>query len=526
MDIQDKLIVKYLTQGREKEIELNTNLEGEILFNFNEHEELGLLVESKNYKVIIECFSVKTKDKAKDVKDNKLSLNNKTCYIINDFKIKGLGYNPGIYFINIVSKQREITSYFEVKTNDHVSILALDKIKKELEDFKKGITYSNARKGKVKVVINDDLNLKYLLANWDLLKINLREKENKEVLKTIYKYQNYPLKSNFKSIKKSLLKPSTKYLNVSKGLFLTKSNTTLYKDKIMAILNHYLDIINEYINIDESYLESLNLELLNIKNNNNDFVSINHQNALKNINNNIENQTIKLNNRKNDLNKLKEIIKYFNDYNNFNELDLMNLYNRLNKTNEIDLGLKLSSILFELYGFVIINKLFINLGFNFINNDEVKKSYSLEGLELYYVKNEYKIVVTYENFIKHYIETNNSLATVFSTRNKPDYTIVFYKNDKFLTSLILEMKYRNINYLMVNDDISNIIDNYAMLVFKEDDKISRSAVDEVIIINPDKEERKISSGIAGKIMGFNVDKDLEDTKCFKYLKEKIKGLLK
>ena len=210
----------------------------------------------------------------------------------------------------------------------------------------------------------------------------------------------------------------------------------------------------------------------------------------------------------------------------FNELDLMNLYNRLNKTNEIDLGLKLSSILFELYGFVIINKLFINLGFNFINNDEVKKSYSLEGLELYYVKNEYKIVVTYENFIKHYIETNNSLATVFSTRNKPDYTIVFYKNDKFLTSLILEMKYRNINYLMVNDDISNIIDNYAMLVFKEDDKISRSAVDEVIIINPDKEERKISSGIAGKIMGFNVDKDLEDTKCFKYLKEKIKGLLK
>ena len=44
MDIQDKLIIKYLTQGREKEIELNNNLEGEILFNFNEHEELGLLV--------------------------------------------------------------------------------------------------------------------------------------------------------------------------------------------------------------------------------------------------------------------------------------------------------------------------------------------------------------------------------------------------------------------------------------------------------------------------------------------------
>lgn len=226
--------------------------------------------------------------------------------------------------------------------------------------------------------------------------------------------------------------------------------------------------------------------------------------------------------------KIKEIKADFNN-NYFTENQLRELYAKLNINKEVKIANKSTSVLFELYGFIISYNVLTNLGFTCLNLDEFRKLQNVSSnTNLMFAKNNFKVDVIYENFIKHYTEANDlELACVITNHNKPDFTLMFYKNDKYLTSLIIEIKYRNANYVFTNkyDAIVETTDHYALLAYKENNNIRRDAIKEVIVINPDKEENIMKKGIATTYIGYNLDKNFNDSVCCNYIKKAINKII-
>ena len=123
----------------------------------------------------------------------------------------------------------------------------------------------------------------------------------------------------------------------------------------------------------------------------------------------------------------------------------------------------------------------------------------------------------------------DNLSCVATRHNKPDYVVLFYKNDIFISSIIIEIKYRNSHYLF-NDKYDQTVentDNYAILVYKDkNNNIIRNAVERVYLINPDINETVLNKGVATTYLGYNLEIDFKDSKCFKFLKSTFNDILK
>lgn len=528
MVLQDKLIVSLKKQNKTIEIVIDETSSNKILFKFNEHETVSLKKIGVTYQVVLECFNYSVKDEIKYGNGNFI-VGTKNEYYIADTSKKELGYEPGIYKIDIIKDNDKIEAFFVVETNKQVSEFGLEKIKEDLEKLKPGLAYDKYRQGKSLVYVEDYENIINLIKNWSNIKLSLIA-NNKEEIKTELKYQYKAGKSNFKSIRKELVKVKKKFLNVVKTIYSNpKDNSFIYKNKIIELINKYEEKINNNLVVGINYKENLEnkLKSLEILDDNNQ-INVAHINEEKSLQKDLNaiNKEIDLNNLQ--IIKIKEIKADFNN-NYFTENQLRELYAKLNINKEVKIANKSTSVLFELYGFIISYNVLTNLGFTCLNLDEFRKLQNVSSnTNLMFVKNNFKVDVIYENFIKHYTEANDlELACVITNHNKPDFTLMFYKNDKYLTSLIIEIKYRNANYVFTNkyDAIVETTDHYALLAYKENNNIRRDAIKEVIVINPDKEENIMKKGIATTYIGYNLDKNFNDSVCCNYIKKAINKII-
>ena len=106
MDISDKLIVSYLKASKEQTITINSDLNMQVIFNFNEHETIALKHIGNNYQIRIECYSYCVNGEVKET-NGTLLIGNKIEYIIADSDIKELGYNPDIYQISFIKQNQK-----------------------------------------------------------------------------------------------------------------------------------------------------------------------------------------------------------------------------------------------------------------------------------------------------------------------------------------------------------------------------------------------------------------------------------
>ena len=530
MVLQDKLKVSLKIQNKIIEIPINETLSHKVIFRFNEHEIVSLQKSGKAYKVEVECFNYCVDDEVKHTNNSSLVVGTKNEYYITDPSHKELGYEPGLYKIDFIKENGKIEAYFVVDTNKQVSELGLEKIKDNLEKLKPGLAYDKFRPGRSVIYVESYENIINLIKNWERIKLGLIGKVRVEVIESELKYQFKLGKSNFKSIRKELIKPKDKFLNVVKTIsFNSYNETNIYKNKLIDLIKRYEEKINNELALASNYKIKLENQIneLEILDNSNQ-VNVAHINEVKSLQQDLNdiNQSIDLTNLQ--IKQIEEIKRNLNN-NNFLDDKLRELYTRLNINKEVKIANKSTSLLFELYGFVISYNVLTDLGFTCLNLSEFRKLQNVtSNTSLIFTKNNIKVKLIYENFVKHYTEaSNNELACVITNHNKPDFTLMFYKNDKYLTSLIIEIKYRNANYVFTNkyDAIVETTDNYSLLVYKEDNQIRRNAVKEVILINPSKEENIFTKGVATTYIGYNLDKEYNESMCYEYLKKVIHKII-
>lgn len=524
MATSDSLVVYYALQKKRQVIPISIALKDDIIFSFNEHETIILSHQGTEYQVRIECFNYMLNNTLHETTNTLLI--GKDNYVIADASVKELGYNPDIYKITFLKGRTKFDAFFNVTTNSAVSSLGLTRIKEELENLKPGITYDRFRSGKTVVLVNNYISTISLIDNWEKIKLNLIKREAFNNIKNYYLYQNKLGKSNYKSLVKELIKPTDKFLNVIKVISKSK-NRSSYVTKILEQIKEYEDYLTNTIAVNKKYLESLESVLEDDKTSD---ILIAHIN--ENINNEAEAKKISHEIKKmaERLIKIREISLFFRKEHEYDELQLARIYTNIISKSKIKLSSKSSSLLFELYGFVILKEVLEDLGFTCLNLADFKKLQTITNdTTLYFRKDTFLVKVIYEGFIKHYTEANpNSLACVISKHNKPDYSVMFYDNDTYLTSVILEIKYRNLYFLFNNkyDQTVENCDNYAILLYKDKNgQMLRNAVKEVILINPDKEERKLNKGVNSIFLGYNLDLSIKDTACYKYLKNSFKEVL-
>lgn len=525
MDISDKLIVSYLKASKEQTITINSDLNMQVIFNFNEHEKITLKHIGNNYQIRIECYSYCVNGEVKET-NGTLLIGNKTEYIIADSDIKELGYNPDIYQISFIKQNQTINSYFIVSTNKNVSQFSLNKIKEELEELKPGIIYDYFRQGKKEVYFTDDKAIISLINNWYKIRTPLLTQKVEDI-KTTYVYEYRASKSNYKSIVKELIKPTFKNLNVKKTTSIN-SNRSIYADKIIDELTKYEDKLVKRLNIVNEYLKSIDLEIEDSATHDMYVAHINEQKSKKKEALDYEKEIKLIQER---LNKTRLIKNFFINNLRIDDVELASIYHLISNKSSIKLSSKSSSKLFELYGFIILKKVIESLGFVGTNLNEFKNTQIINGgTTLLFTRNEYKIKVIYEASLKHYIDAEaDNLSCVATRHNKPDYVVLFYKNDIFISSIIIEIKYRN-SYYLFNDKYDQTVentDNYAILVYKDkNNNIIRNAVERVYLINPDINETVLNKGVATTYLGYNLEIDFKDSKCFKFLKSTFNDILK
>ncbi len=530
MDTLDKLEISLSSKPNIKTIIIDKSLAGEVLFEFNEHEKVSIKYKGTKYEVFLECYSYKYKNKIYMVDDG-VTLENNSNYIISDINHEELRQTPELYKIIFRINKTNIEAYYQITTNKDVSNLGLTKIKEELENLKPGIIYDRMKKGKKTVSIDNHNSIISLVDNWNTVKWNLLSHKQDLRFETKYVYSLKPGKSNFKSLIKEEKRPSDRYLNVVKIANAGSKTDSLYLIKIREKINEYNHHLLSDYNSNKEILNKKEKAISSLLPNETASVNKARQNEYYSLTKEIDRLSKHLDNYKKRFGIIKDIELFLAHHNDYDEAVLARIYTNLVKKSVVRLSNKPSSKLFELYGFVIVYKILTSLGFEAVNIEEFKRlSVINSSTKLSFTYNNYKVELYYEYLLKHYSDgENDSLVSVITNHNKPDFIVMFYKDDKFINSLIIEMKYRN-SYYLLNSKYNNTVentDNYALSCYKDKKgNVCRNAVSEVILINPDANQDEDKMGVGTTYLGLNTEIDLEDSKCYKVLKNKFKEILR
>lgn len=575
--MQDKLIINHTFSQLIDEIDLNNICEGNVLFSFNEYEPILVMLVSNDFKVEIECYSYYLEGKYKQCQNNSLLLLPNKKYIISNSATDDVSYIPSKYQILIRKNDHYKNAFFEVKYNTQVRENELNFVIDKLNSFLDGLSIDFFRQNPINNIesLSNDSNyyLYELLYSYEKkltlccenILSNLRNS-----IYSVYSKEKIEKKQNAHSVYLNNRNVDKRYCyNVTK----TPSNINIenillkkYLLKIERILNDYnLDLddlissktvkikkLTNSINEKTELLKSTKQSMANKNKIKSNIISINS------IIDDCKNWVAKFSRWKDSYNKCLNAIKkvllsdefinveinnqieyspvFYTDYNYKFFYDfyrkITNLKGNKHCKNEVNLfSDRRSYSIFEIYGFVILQNILKELGFvmcegiNNIFNFESDCEFKFENSD------GKKIRLLYDHHCVRYNDSKgDEIVNVNSVNCKPDYILMFYDEcDKLQHSLIIEMKYRNLRYLIESalgtTETDSTIDDYGQLKYK-DLNYERlvNAIDDVILLFPRIQEKNFRRG-TGLFVGININKDFDDSDSYIKIKNIIESFI-
>lgn len=204
-------------------------------------------------------------------------------------------------------------------------------------------------------------------------------------------------------------------------------------------------------------------------------------------------------------------------FKNLHYNEIYNIYNKLRSSNtegntDITFPKKKTSKLFEIYIFLLTKNVFENLGFDWVDGWIKSEKYEdlfngdlNQGEYIVLKKLDYKIIIRYDVYLNTPSEIVDNIQgdkdisdIIVSDKNshrKPDILVSLYKDNEFLASEVIEVKYRRKAYIYnskVNTNVCKQLISYTLfkpydIKTKKVDSM-RSAVYRVICIFPKQDD--------------------------------------
>lgn len=553
MDILTKIKVNYYKWIRnniyekiyEKYVEflnINSNYLGDACFEFDEYQRISIELISNSNEDYIEIESYDKEEMLRiDISQNE--------EIISPGGDSDVGLVPGNYQLKLYSNGQLYTGMYKVNPCN-INNEELTNMKSFMEQICEGITYNLylERNGYEKNELNVmTLNLdsyKYLKNNYRNIvnSINSILKNPIEEVKSEYRLSKFSKKVDNKSLRwsychkdrqnlgdkyfkeKRILVTYNNYENIAIKFIIEKlyrlSNGFEHQYEVYwSNIKKKIFIIQEKIFAMQSELESIRF-WGNVKRRkselNKDISGLNLE--LKKYNEKIK----KIEKEINDISLISKNLMRYIDSTWFGEILTKNIrlrtttkllkrhdYNCLykiyvdifkgNNKNKFKqtLSIKKTSLLYELYIFIIVKQVFEDMGFEWVRgwlksqNDIY--TCDLESGEIIILKKGiYEVEIIYDKFINRVRDVKGkNICEVVSNRERrrPDILINLYINHKFVKSTVVEVKYRKKAYIYncnVETDVMNQLIAYRELDYYDanakNNKVSLQRVVEKIIV--------------------------------------------
>lgn len=175
---------------------------------------------------------------------------------------------------------------------------------------------------------------------------------------------------------------------------------------------------------------------------------------------------------------------------------------------------KKTSLLYEVYSVIIIKNIFEEIGFKWIDgwiksaSDILTFNGELSSDdEIILVNNDYRVEIYYDKLLRRTSElrktSESGIVASNSDRRRPDILISLYKNNTFIKSIIVEVKYRKASYLYNNTgetDVIHQLKEYRNLDYFDglNRKVSNvRPIQKVLVVHPGDKEHKYIEDIYG-----------------------------
>lgn len=581
MDTPNKLVINHTFHSFLKEIDLDLIDEGSVLFDFNEYEPIVISLYSEEYDVNIECYSYYDNENYNQCENNELTLKNAESYKISDSNNTiDIGYIPSRYTISVINikNNNKINCYFNVNSNKELSNNGMENMINHINKFIDGLSIDFFKNSKINNINsnhdNSDYYLFELISNYRtiiLLKIEIITRKLKYDITPKINVELLEKKQNLKTLKKNIMKKDDRlFYNVKKVKSANNIDNILLKKYLIKILrilknsnwdlNSILEEQNNKILKYNSAIEKIhdklrqnNISKTDLKDYNNNLKSIENEistskhwhkklsdwkkayyDCIINISKLLESQEMT------ELSISNDITHSLSFYSNNDYRFFAKLYDDMIKKNTTEyeknkknlFSDKRSYSLFEIYGFIIIQNIIKELGFDLLLGDDNLFNFGSDS-EFWYKNANYKIRVQYDHYCKKYRNNDEAAFGDIVNKNsincKPDYIISIFKDNKLTNAIIVEMKYRKLKYMTDfkggSTETDATIDDYSQLCGLVDNlKKPRNIISDVIILYPSLNE-KIFDRNSGLFIGINAEKDFSSSLGYITLKNKIKEFI-
>lgn len=213
------------------------------------------------------------------------------------------------------------------------------------------------------------------------------------------------------------------------------------------------------------------------------------------------------------------------------------------ESNDTSTERKSSSVLFEMYGYVIIDSALKRDGFNLVPEEcEGQNIFEPMHTRFVYRRRTVRAKIEYgpkASKLKRESPRADSLVSVNSEHNNPDFALEFTDAERgFLGAIVVEMKYRNQRSVVANpesklkeDDrgwkvMNSLLDYFQLAYIDRDGNLIKGAVDSVYLLYPSEEE-SVSSMLwdIGSYIGVNPERPLPQQAAVKELSQRIERLI-
>lgn len=592
MDTQIKIILRKYKFGTNYydditilNSQFNENIDlGEKLFSFKEYDKVDLLFSSNNKEIYIKVESFTSETLSIIESDEILSLSpggDRDEMLV-----------PGSYEISIVHKNIEIKGLYLIEPNS-INYQSLLKMRETIDNICKGLSLNlyYERSGIEYIPNNmsglDVLAFSYLETNYkeilsaissisnnpieDVVKTyslveNSRRADNKSIrwknkhcnasnVRTPFKEKTIVLSLN--NYENRLIKLITERLFYSISRIEEKIFSHIYfliekhddiiskvnvlnneRNKLEGLYNvrrrineikRDIDILNIDIESYKSKIDKLKISLSNIKTCKNNIAAFLNKDWVREVAS---------------ARKIKPTQKFLKriDYSFLYKIYLEILEKSNLNTSSKTFPSKKTSLLYEMYSVIMVKNIFEEFGFEWIDGWIKSVSDSLtfngelsSGEEIILTKGEYKIKISYDKLLRRTSElrktSESGIVASNSERRKPDILISLYKKNKFIKSMIIEVKYRKASYLYNNNgetDVIHQLKEYRNLDYF--DGINRRVSDirpiqKVIVVYPGNKESRYIEDIYGFSFLTLLPNDDHNPIGYSLLKEEVEDFM-
>ncbi|MGB4984606.1 MAG: hypothetical protein WBO70_02390 [Erysipelotrichaceae bacterium] len=563
MVMHDKLKLMREPNSVFKEIDLETLNEDQLIFSFGEFEKIGIVLESDKYDVEIEASEYFLDNNYYSNDDNMIKLiPNNLYYISGNYNDINIGYVPCKYRIVITKGNVSTYCIFEVLCNRNLSKDGYYNMINNIEQFMSGLSKDFFKQRPLNNInhietINSQFELiEYFDINKDKIVYHALNilKNFKETIVKSYKLEPYIQRQDSTSIRKNF-----KVVDQSKSYNVHKTKTS--EQQINQILKFYLLKIRPIITECIQYLSIIkldnNLDIKTIKQKKDEIKELKDINESISIDKSVNSQNKTLNKQfedsKESINKIDKWLTSLTKINRSLNLLLMNenirnapaslfnsdiiqfkrnndyyyfemLFNNISKLDNLKtFNYKKSFQLFEIYGFILIQNIFKELNYKFIDN-KVKDCLAFKANSNWKMVNnngDY-VNIKYDYFCENYYTTKRGVVNINSHHCNPDYIITFHNDNKEIKGMIvIDMKYRYLTSMIPETNkihkIDEIVTDYYQLAYYNEINNSLYRNNKVLIIYPSLEENNFNRHF-GDYLGINVCTDFDKSNTYQKLK--------